>query len=349
MTKRSLKGTAAWLVDLALPRGSKARETARAAAIRAGIHALPSTRKIPGGLLNREIAFSAAQQAELEESLRANYFNGFGAGYLETEHGQADLYDHLCGRLEKDRTKVIPWLESLRHLDGLRVLEIGCGTGASTLALAEQGAKVTGVDLDEPAMLVAKDRCRIGRVEARFIVANATEIREHVTRGEHDVIVFFAALEHMTHTERTTAIAEAWDLLSPGQLLVILEAPNRLWHFDTHSSSLPFFMWLPDDVASEYARYSPRQDYAECFDGSAPDPLLFHRKGRGVSFHDIVLALGIDAERLPVVGCLHEYLGTAHFSPLTRDGRYLRMIKSLAPDVASAFFYDYLDLALERS
>jgi 2-polyprenyl-3-methyl-5-hydroxy-6-metoxy-1,4-benzoquinol methylase len=349
MPNRSLKGTAASLADVVLPRGSKVRETAKALAIRAGVQALPSTRKIPSGLLNREIAFSPAQQSELEESLRANYFDCFGAGYLNTEHGQADLYDHMGGRLERDRTTVIPWLESLRHLDGLRVLEIGCGTGISTLALAEQGAKVTGVDIDEPAMLVASERCRLGELDARFIVANATEIRKHVTRGEYDVVLFFAALEHMTHPERATAISDVWDLLSPGQLMVVIETPNRLWKTDTHSSKLPFFSWLPDDVALRYARFSPRQDYAESFDVPDPDPLLFHRRGRGISFHDFVLALGIGAEELPVVGCLHQYLGMARFSPWTPDGRYLRMIKSLAPDVAPAFFYEYLDLALEKT
>jgi hypothetical protein len=38
------------------------------------------------------------------------------------------------------------------------------------------------------------------------------------------------------------------------------------------------------------------------------DPFAFARSGRGVSFHDFVLAPGIPAAQVPVESCMHEYL-----------------------------------------
>ena len=39
---------------------------------------------------------------------------------------------------------------------GARMLDVGCGGGLITEALAERGAKVTGIDLSERALGVAK-------------------------------------------------------------------------------------------------------------------------------------------------------------------------------------------------
>src|SRR5947209_16094325 len=42
-----------------------------------------------------------------------------------------------ASRLRRDRFAVIPWLDRTRPLRSSRILEVGCGRGASTVALAE--------------------------------------------------------------------------------------------------------------------------------------------------------------------------------------------------------------------
>jgi ubiquinone/menaquinone biosynthesis C-methylase UbiE len=56
---------------------------------------------------------------------------------------------------------------------GARVLEIGCGTGSGLVALAERGAQVVGLDLDESSLEVARRRCSMHGVVADLHVANA--------------------------------------------------------------------------------------------------------------------------------------------------------------------------------
>jgi 2-polyprenyl-3-methyl-5-hydroxy-6-metoxy-1,4-benzoquinol methylase len=131
-------------------------------------------------------------------------------------------------------------------LSGARILEIGCGTGASTVALAEQGAQVTAVDLDGSALEVARVRCDAYGVRATFIEANAVDAIQPA-----DMIVFFACLEHMTYEERIESLRKAWEVLPPHGILAVVDTPNRLWYFDGHTALTPFFNWLPHELAME--------------------------------------------------------------------------------------------------
>ena len=54
--------------------------------------------------------------------------------YLATNEGQRDLTDHATTRLTHFRNAVVPWLDAARRLAGASILEIGCGTGSSTVA-----------------------------------------------------------------------------------------------------------------------------------------------------------------------------------------------------------------------
>jgi SAM-dependent methyltransferase len=57
-----------------------------------------------------------------------------------------------------------------------RVLDVGCGTGATTLAVARRlgaDAACTGVDISEPMIALARERAARERLNARFISADA--------------------------------------------------------------------------------------------------------------------------------------------------------------------------------
>jgi SAM-dependent methyltransferase len=59
---------------------------------------------------------------------------------------------------------------------GQRVLDVGCGTGATTLAVARRvGARgqAVGVDISEPMIALARERAQRENSNAKFIVASA--------------------------------------------------------------------------------------------------------------------------------------------------------------------------------
>lgn len=54
-----------------------------------------------------------------------------------------------------------------------RVLDIGCGTGATTLAMARGGRRCTGVDISEPMIALARQRAAQEGARAEFVCADA--------------------------------------------------------------------------------------------------------------------------------------------------------------------------------
>lgn len=171
---------------------------------------------IPAHLERNVRPLDPATEAQVRRSLLDHYFADAPPGYLETEIGGKDLEAHPFHRLARNRRVIVPWLDQTRSLAGARILEIGCGTGASTVALAEQGAEGVGVDIDEPAMAAARDRCRLHGQRATIVSCNATKLAERFAGERFDFIIFFAALEHVTHEERLASIGSTWRMLPSG-------------------------------------------------------------------------------------------------------------------------------------
>jgi SAM-dependent methyltransferase len=69
-------------------------------------------------------------------------------------------------------------METIPAGSPLRVLDIGCGTGATTLATARRlgaGGRAVGIDVSAPMLEVARCRANQARVAAEFLTANAQD------------------------------------------------------------------------------------------------------------------------------------------------------------------------------
>lgn len=272
---------------------------------------------------------------------------------MNTDRGRNDLQDHLTRRTEYTRTHIAPWLDHVRPLRGARLLEIGCGTGSDLVALAEQGAVITAIDICEESTRAARLRCQSYGVPVVIQTANATEIGELFSHEQFDWVVLYACLEHMTHDERLRAISEGWRLLGTDGCLAVIDTPNRLWHTDLHTAEMPFFQWLPDELAFECFRFSPRENMQGRFDETTPEKkLAFLRAGRGVSFHEFALVLG-SIEAVKVASYHREFLEMLQWIPppspeTSVDDRYIEVLRELAPEISPAFFQLSLDFVLRK-
>ena len=220
---------------------------------------------------------------------------------------EEELNEHLVKRIAKFRNQVIPWINHFYPLQNANVLEIGCGTGSSTVALAEQGANVYAIDISDDSLKIADGRLRLYKQKATLLSCNATEIKSRLGHISFDCIIFFATLEHLTNEERIASLRMAWEMLEKKRILCVIEAPNRLWHHDFHTSLLPFNMWLPDDLAYQYAKFSKREKFKELYSDYPPGNMLgFLRRGRGVSYHEFEIAIE-NFDHSQVVSSLEEF------------------------------------------
>jgi 2-polyprenyl-3-methyl-5-hydroxy-6-metoxy-1,4-benzoquinol methylase len=306
---------------------------------------------IPSRLAKNFIQINRAGLDAIEKSIRANYHVGWRSpGNYSKEKYQADLNAHLSVRLDSDRREIIPWIDSARPLKSMRILEIGCGTGSSTIALAEQGAKVVGIDIDEGALRVAKDRSRAYGLGIEFKSLNCSQISCAFKPNDFGCIIFFASLEHMTVGERLTSLREAWAMLTTDGLLVVVETPNRLWYFDRHTSLLPFFNWLPNELAFAYSRFSPRENFRELFRNYNPASREhFLREGRGMSFHELDIAIG-PTKDLHVISSLATFQGVRYRLKKTRlERRFKSILRCIYPSIHEGFCDDHLYLIIQKS
>ena len=81
-------------------------------------------------------------------------------------------------------------IEAVAQAGGTRVLDVGCGTGATTLAVARQlGSKgeCTGIDVSAPMIDAARSRASRERITARFIRADVQ--RHPFDTGAFDTVI----------------------------------------------------------------------------------------------------------------------------------------------------------------
>ncbi len=83
----------------------------------------------------------------------------------------------------------IATIRELVALDGLHVLDVGCGDGRISFQLAHEGATVLGLDPDEESIAAARaETPRQLRRRLRFEAAHAAQAE--LPKGEFDLAVF---------------------------------------------------------------------------------------------------------------------------------------------------------------
>jgi 2-polyprenyl-6-hydroxyphenyl methylase/3-demethylubiquinone-9 3-methyltransferase len=94
-----------------------------------------------------------------------------------------------------------------------RVLDVGCGGGILSEALAELGAEVTGIDLSEPAIHAARQHAQEGGLSIDYRVISVEEIAQQQP-GSYDVVTCMEMLEHVPKPNQV--VAACAQALKPG-------------------------------------------------------------------------------------------------------------------------------------
>jgi SAM-dependent methyltransferase len=130
---------------------------------------------------------------------------------------------------EKTRRQVDCIERALDLAPGTRILDVGCGTGRHSVALALRGHLVTGVDLNEDYLVRARQQATACGVEASFVRADMRDLGS-LESGAFDVAISMYTTFGFFHREgeNLTVLQEVRRVLRPGALL-FLDVINRDW------------------------------------------------------------------------------------------------------------------------
>ncbi|MBN2229374.1 MAG: methyltransferase domain-containing protein [Candidatus Thorarchaeota archaeon] len=122
-------------------------------------------------------------------------------------------------RLEREMPFILSCIPSSKRV---RILDIACGSGRHSVALALQGFEVVGIDHSQTMIQIARNHAIEMGVSPTFIVADMTQIRENTSR-RYDLVIClgnsFALLENVYVLE--AVLRDIFDLLEERGSLVL--------------------------------------------------------------------------------------------------------------------------------
>ena len=105
------------------------------------------------------------------------------------------------------------WIDHLAPISARKVLDVGCGGGILTEAMAQRGGKVKGIDLSERALKVAALHQLESKVNVDYEKIPAEELAAREP-GQYDIVTCMELLEHVPDPASTVAACAA--LARPG-------------------------------------------------------------------------------------------------------------------------------------
>jgi len=185
----------------------------------------------------------------------------------------------------------LDYLDRVAGLAGKRVLDVGCGGGILTEAMAARGACVTGIDLGEKPLKVAQlHLIESGRHVDYRLVAAETLARE--MPGQFDVVTCMELLEHVPDPAAT--VSACAELTRPGGHVFFSTINRNLKSYVLAVIGAEYVLELLPRGTHDYVKFiRPSELAAACRDAG-----LEVRDITGMSYNPVtkVYSLGSDAD-----------------------------------------------------
>jgi ubiquinone/menaquinone biosynthesis C-methylase UbiE len=149
------------------------------------------------------------------------------------------------------------------------VLDLACGIGAFTIAAAERGHRVVGLDYSETALKAAEKLAVEEGVKCRFVHGDATKLP--FEDGSFDVVIASDIIEHLFDPPLFRMFQECHRVLRKGGAFIIHTTPTRYLYLMSPLRALPLlpFAWLPqkplDRLIELYEKYPFTEVYRRVY------------------------------------------------------------------------------------
>jgi SAM-dependent methyltransferase len=203
----------------------------------------------------------AANRAQWDERVPLHLASGFyDQSSLRAGHGE------LYPIEERELPLLLP-----DGLEGKRVLHLQCHFGLDTLALAQRGATVVGVDFSKPAVVAARGLAtQLGLADrARFVLANLYDLRHTLPEPESFDVVYttWGTIGWLPDVPEWARIVE-WYLKPGGSFYFADGHPAAFVFDDAEGEPMPVLTFPYDtdgvaDVLDEGSDYADREAVLE--------------------------------------------------------------------------------------
>jgi 2-polyprenyl-6-hydroxyphenyl methylase/3-demethylubiquinone-9 3-methyltransferase len=142
---------------------------------------------------------------------------------MNVDHNEIAKFEELASRWWDRNSEFKPlhdinplrldFIDGIAGLSGKTVIDVGCGGGILAESMASRGATVTGIDMGEAPLSVAKLHKLESGVELDYQRITAEEMAEQKP-GHFDVVTCMEMLEHVPNPASTIAACAA--MAKPG-------------------------------------------------------------------------------------------------------------------------------------
>ncbi|MBS0372527.1 MAG: bifunctional 2-polyprenyl-6-hydroxyphenol methylase/3-demethylubiquinol 3-O-methyltransferase UbiG [Proteobacteria bacterium] len=146
----------------------------------------------------------------------------------------------------------LDWIDTAAGLAGKRVVDIGCGGGILAESMAARGAQVTGVDLSEKALGVARLHLYESGQTVDYRLISAEEMARENPEG-FDVVTCMEMLEHVPDPAST--IRACATLVKPGGHVFFSTLNRNLKSYLMAVVGAEYILKLLPKGTHEYAKF----------------------------------------------------------------------------------------------
>ncbi len=213
---------------------------------------------------------------------------------------------------------------------GKRLLDFGCGSGASTVCIASMfpETEVVGVELERVSIELARQVLAVRNLSnVQFLVSpDPNNLPQGI--GSFDFVMLSAVYEHLLPAERRRLMPLIWSAMSYGGVLLVNQTPYRYFPYEHHSTGLWFINYLPDAMSLFLARRLSKMNPQV---NKSPDWSVHLRGGiRGGTEMEICRNLGVATAGRPTIIQPKNRDRAAYWLSCTNPKRYRLLKQSIA-------------------
>ena len=142
-------------------------------------------------------------------------------------------YDPLVARFTREKLVKEHLLERLRDVAGLKILDVGCGTGTLALSIVQNNpdALVIGLDIDSRILKQASRKALGAGGAERVTWVEASALSIPLQDAGLDAVSCSLFFHHLDHREKQAVLVEIFRVLRPRGRFVVADygKPKNYW------------------------------------------------------------------------------------------------------------------------